>query len=80
MAYASEAILEKILELSADVEALSVQVANQDKVITGMKHYLKVAADYRNDDPAQVLGAIQAALGEAAKYEKTRRVKRKKRK
>jgi len=75
-----DAFIEKLADQQAQIDALRIIVAQQDSTITGMKHYLKVAADYRNEDPEQVLAAIQAALGKASTYSKTRKVfKRKKR-
>jgi len=78
MALVSDAIIEKIAEMEADIRDLRGMVASQDKVITGMKHYMKVAADYHNDDPAQVLAAIQAALGKASAYSKMRKIRTRK--
>ena len=76
-----DAFIEKLADQQAQIDALRIIVAQQDSTITGMKHYLKVAADYRNEDPEQVLAAIQAALGKASTYSKTRKVfKRKRRK
>lgn len=74
----SEAFLTKFLSIEEEIRELQIRVAAQDKVIKGMKHYLKVAADYQNDDPAQVTAAIQHALGKAAEYEKMPKFKRKK--
>lgn len=62
-------ILDRMLELDLSVRELQSAVRQQDRTITGIKHYLKIAADYQNDDPAKVAEAIQAALGHAAKYE-----------
>lgn len=55
-------LLTRIQELEADIR-------QKDRTITGIQHYMKIAADYKNDDPAQVLAAIQAALGKAAEYQ-----------
>lgn len=72
----SNALLEKVLEMDAEIHQLRQEIVSQDKVITGLQHYLKIAADYRNEDPEKTLAAIQAALGKASSYSKGRKVNR----
>ncbi len=73
----SNALIEKIADLQGQIDSLVAVVAQQDKTIKGMKHYLKVAADYQNDDSDQVMRAMQAALRKASAYEKPVRFPRK---
>ena len=47
---------------------LEAHLRQMDRTIAGMQHFLKIAADYVNEDPAQTMAAIQAALGKAAEY------------
>lgn len=72
-------LLEKILDLEARLDRLEVDVRRADRTVTGMKHFLKIAAEYQNESPEQVVVAIQAALGKASKYEGRQPTKRRKR-
>lgn len=49
-------------ELQAEIRALN-------RTITGMRNYLRIASEYKNDDLEKRLDGIQAALSQAAKYE-----------
>jgi hypothetical protein len=53
---------QRIAELEAEVRVLN-------RTVTGLRNYLRIASEYKNDDLEKRLDGIQAALGEAAKYE-----------
>ncbi len=48
---------------------LESAIRQQDRTLAGIKHFLKVAAEYRNDDPVKRMDGIQAALKKASEYE-----------
>lgn len=58
------------------IRELENEVRDLNRVITGQRHYLSVAAEYKNDDPAKLIEGIQAALRKAAEYEPRRRGRR----
>lgn len=57
---------------------MELELKDQNRCLAGMRHWLKVAAEYKNDDPVKRMDGIQAALGKAAEYE-PRRTKRRER-
>lgn len=56
-----------ILEDSLRAAEAEIRVLN--RTITGMRNFLKIASEYKNDDLEKRLDGIQAALAQAAKYE-----------
>jgi hypothetical protein len=64
--------MSRFLNLS-DAEAayddLERQLREQHRVLTGQRNFLKIAAEYKNDDPVKRLDGIQEALKRAADYE-----------
>ena len=59
---AQEKAPSRIAELEAEVRILN-------RALTGMRNYMRIASEYQNDYLEKRLDGIQAALGEAAKYE-----------
>lgn len=49
------------------------EIRELNRCVAGMRHYIGVAAKYKNDDPVALIAGIQAALGKAAEYDPTRR-------
>lgn len=64
-----EPLLERILVQDAQIQKLESDIRQKDRTITGMKHWLKVAAEYKNDDPLALIAGVQAALLKASEYE-----------
>lgn len=64
-----EPLLTRMLEQDARIQELDAAVRQKDRTIEGMKHWIKVAAEYKNDDPMRLIAGIQAALLKAAEYE-----------
>jgi hypothetical protein len=56
-------------DAEAAYEELESQLREQHRVLTGQRHWLKVAAEYKNDDPAKQLEGMQAALLKASEYQ-----------
>lgn len=48
---------------------LEAELKDQNRCLAGIRHWLKVAATYQNDDQEKRLDGIQAALAKAAEYE-----------
>lgn len=65
--------------MEQEIQSLRGQVHTLDSTLTGIKHFLKVGADYKNENPEQIIAAIQAALGKAAEYHKPGKAKRQRR-
>lgn len=51
------------------IHELEQEVRNLNRVLTGMRNYIKIASEYKNDDLEKRMDGIQAALAQAAKYE-----------
>ena len=60
------------------IEELEREARVVNRTITGMRNYIRIAAEYKNDDAIKRLDGIQAALAQAAKYE-PRQIKERKR-
>lgn len=51
------------------VKDLEAEIRVLNRTLTGMRNFVKIAAEYQNDDLEKRLDGIQAALAQAAKYE-----------
>lgn len=52
-----------------DLEQLAAEVRKLNRILAGQRHYIKVAADYKNDDLQARVDGMQAALKKAAEYD-----------
>lgn len=55
--------------LTMDTFEIEQELRDQNRCLAGMRHWLKVAAEYQHEDPVKRLDGIQAALTKAAEYE-----------
>jgi hypothetical protein len=47
---------------------LEREIRQQNRTLAGIQHWLKVAAEYRNDDPVKQVEGMQAAIFKASEY------------
>lgn len=58
-----------MVDLETQVQELDREVRTLNRALTGQRNWLKVASEYKNDDPIKLVEGIQAALKKAAEYE-----------
>lgn len=61
--------MQPILDPERRADELEREVRTLNRTLAGQRHFLKIAAEYKHDDPAKRLDGIQAALAKAAEYE-----------
>ena len=73
-----EPLLTRMLEQDARIQQLESALRQKDRTIAGIQGWLRVAAEYQNDDPTKLIAGVQAALAKAAEYKGREQNKRRK--